>query len=270
MAQLLLLLLCGAAGRLVRADPAADAKLVQQHVALKANGTFRPPSGVLRFPYLVPAGPYKEMWDWDSLFMGVALADYGSIPYFAGTFMNFLDHTNATDGEVQGCIKPTGADGVIVHAKPVLLQGAWLATRHAQQHNPQLGAATLAGFEKFKPQMEALLRYWDVPPRKDPSTGLYVWHDQMQTGADDLVMSDCPAKYSPCWNEADDAFTLASVDLQLFLAREHTAYARFCRAFWAQSRRRPSAADGSVLLAAAARHEAKAASILSVMEKYLW
>ena len=28
--------------------------------------------------------------------------------------MNFLDHTNATDGEVQGCIKPTGADGVIV------------------------------------------------------------------------------------------------------------------------------------------------------------
>ena len=45
---------------------------------------------MLQYPYLVPAGPYEEMWDWDSMFMGVALSDYGAIPYFTGTFMNFL------------------------------------------------------------------------------------------------------------------------------------------------------------------------------------
>eukprot|EP01051_Picozoa_sp_SAG22_P014654 SAG22_NODE_1810_length_3525_cov_13.151781_5_plen_85_part_00 len=77
----------------------------------------------------------------------------------------------------------------------------------------------LAGFRQFKPQMQALLRYWgqplrkdpartlpfccastvflaktvpflgvclsvlrywEQPPSKDPATGLYVWHDQLQ------------------------------------------------------------------------------------------
>ena len=44
-------------------DPDADSRLVQKHVAANANATFRPPSGSLRYPYLVPAGPYNEMWD---------------------------------------------------------------------------------------------------------------------------------------------------------------------------------------------------------------
>jgi hypothetical protein len=69
------------------ANPVADEQLVAAHVAASANATFRRPSGKLRFPYLVPAGPYNEMWDWDSLFMGVALVDYGSLPYFSGTFL---------------------------------------------------------------------------------------------------------------------------------------------------------------------------------------
>eukprot|EP01051_Picozoa_sp_SAG22_P014652 SAG22_NODE_1810_length_3525_cov_13.151781_3_plen_96_part_00 len=32
------------------ADPAADELLVQQHVRSAANATFRPPSGVLKYP----------------------------------------------------------------------------------------------------------------------------------------------------------------------------------------------------------------------------
>ena len=74
--------------------------------------------------------------------MGVALVDYGSIPYFTGTFMNFLDHTNITNGEVQGCITPKGSDGVIYHAKPVVLQGAWLSTKHAQEKDPSGGGVS--------------------------------------------------------------------------------------------------------------------------------
>ena len=88
----LLALVAVAAGSLTAAlaDPASDQTLVQNHVQAEAAKTFRPAKGVLRYPYLVPAGPYEEMWDWDSMFMGVALSDYGAIPYFTGTFMNFL------------------------------------------------------------------------------------------------------------------------------------------------------------------------------------
>jgi len=166
-------------------------------------------------------------------------------------------------------LTPTSSNsGVIYHAKPVLLQGAWLSTKHATSHDPSAGNTTLAAFRKFKPQMQALLSYWDAPPKKDLATGLYVWHDQMQTGADDLVMSDCPDKSSKCWNEKDDAWTLASVDLQIFMYREHTAYARFCTS-WATMQ---SVADeeSDALLAEAAEHTAKAAGILEVMEEYLW
>ena len=179
------------------------------------------------------------------------------------------DHTNVTNGEVEGMLTPTSSNsGVIYHAKPVLLQGAWLSTKHATSRDPSAGKATLAAFKKFKPQMQALLNYWDEAPKKDPMTGLYVWHDQMQTGADDLVMSDCPDKSSKCWNEQDDAWTLASVDLQLFMYREHTAFARFCTS-WATALS-VTADESNALLAEAAKHTAKAAGILDVMEEYLW
>lgn len=44
------------------ADP--DTDLVRAHVAANANQTFRQPNGYIKFPYLVPGGPYNEMWDW--------------------------------------------------------------------------------------------------------------------------------------------------------------------------------------------------------------
>lgn len=62
----------------------------------------------------------------------------------------------------------------------VIVQGAWLASAHSANVSSSHGAATLAEFKKFKLQMEALLNYWEQPPRKDTKTGLYVWHDQLQ------------------------------------------------------------------------------------------
>jgi hypothetical protein len=47
--------------------PREDGLLVKAHVASHANETFRNASGYLQFPYLVPAGPYTEAWDWDSM-----------------------------------------------------------------------------------------------------------------------------------------------------------------------------------------------------------
>ena len=83
-----------------------DSTIVKQHVIQNANLTFRPPSGYLEYPYLVPSGPYEgksgflffssiptyisssECWDWDSMFMGVAMLECcGSAPYLAGSVM---------------------------------------------------------------------------------------------------------------------------------------------------------------------------------------
>ena len=54
-------------------------QMVYSHVQQSAHLTFREPAGVLKFKYLVPAGPYNQMWDWDSLFMGVAMLDQKTI-----------------------------------------------------------------------------------------------------------------------------------------------------------------------------------------------
>ena len=114
----------------------ADAALCRAHTANAANQTWRPPSGALAYPYLVPAGPYTQLWDWDSVFLGCATLSWGSRAYLEGSMANFLAATNLTTGAATGCLTPTlpvacssdPKDGdVLVHAKPIIVQGAWLA-----------------------------------------------------------------------------------------------------------------------------------------------
>ncbi len=125
----------------------SDEQIVYDHVADNIKAAFRGPSGMLKYPYIVPAGPYNELWDWDSLFMGVATLNFGSAEYLAGSMMNFLDHTNLTTGgksnvmnrasfgvvqlfliwiyhaaEVPGCVTPDGGVQVLAHAKPIIIQ----------------------------------------------------------------------------------------------------------------------------------------------------
>ena len=156
---------------------------VRGHVARECGVTYREPSGILRFKYLVPAGPYNQCWDWDASHMGVGLLRFGGAPYLAGSMLNFLDHvcarllacclgwicgtwgslphnlllavrwacpqTDATTGEVRGCMMPTGYSKTIYHAKPVIIQGAWLSCQN--------DAGAIAEFLALKPKMEALL-----------------------------------------------------------------------------------------------------------------
>ena len=63
---------------------------VRDYVALHHADVFRNASGELQYPYLVPAGPYEQCWDWDSVFTGIALLDFGSAPYLAGSMKNFF------------------------------------------------------------------------------------------------------------------------------------------------------------------------------------
>merc|ERR1712048_1175658 len=97
----------------------------------------------------------------------------------------------------------TGPTGAIQHAKPVIIQGAWLAYKNSMKSNKSRDKedpSLLAQFKQYAPQMEALLAYWGRPPRLDNTTGLRMWYDQMESGSDNLVTSTCPSKYSPwCW-----------------------------------------------------------------------
>jgi hypothetical protein len=168
------------------------------------------------------------MWDWDGFFLIFSTSAVSSSSsslnasrYFIGTMSNFLSKTNVTTGEVKGCLTPEGDSPTLFHAKPILIQGAYLAAKN--------GGGNYTYFKQFQQQMQALIMYWDnSTSRVDPKTGLHRWHDQLESGADNLVYSVCPSQYSTwCWSETLDAFTLSSPDLEVFIAREHLAYAAF-------------------------------------------
>ena len=104
------------------APPSPSQVKVDEHVAgctTKRTGGFWCAS----FSLSSPGGAVRSNVGLGLFFTGVALLKHGSGRYFAGTFANFLDHTNVSDGQVQGCLLPSGA-GTIFHAKPVVIQGA--------------------------------------------------------------------------------------------------------------------------------------------------
>ena len=90
--------------------------------------------------------------------------------------------------------------------------------------------------------MRALLAYWRQHPRCDASTGLYVWYDQMESGADDLVYSDVPSKHTPGWTVDEHGLRVAAPDLQVLMHREFRAFALFLRR-WAEAAGLPEPAE---------------------------
>ena len=259
---------------LTTTTPEEDLALVQEYLLGHANETFRPATGLLPYPYLVPSGPYEQCWDWDSVFTGVGLLDLGGAPYLAGSMKNFFHMTNLTTGEVTQCVDPTTrspscsssneSEAVGAHAKPLLIQGALFAARRQND---------FAQFLPFQPQMEALLGYWERE-RVDPVTGaLFTWHDQMESGADNMPTSPCPTVRSACWDEASDANTLASADVATQMVREHRAFAEFLDR-WAEgggggggqeARQNPQVLQGE-----AAAHRARAEEIAAAINAHLW
>lgn len=249
-----------------------DEALCRAHTVAQVSRTWRQAAGVLKHPYLVPSGPYEQCWDWDSVFLGTATLSWGSQPYLAGSMANFFAATNLSTGAVTGCLtrtlptvcsSSTKEHDALSHAKPILIQGAWIA---ASAPGGSPGA-----FKVYSEAMEALLAFWDRPPRRDPVTNLRTWHDQMETGADNCVLSQCPNHRSKCWTETQ-AFSLASADAITLLHREHISYALF-REAWASDERltSPSAsAARDAHLAVARRHREIADSLRQTLNEQLW
>eukprot|EP00299_Pterocystis_sp_00344_P008419 c3186_g1_i2.p1 GENE.c3186_g1_i2~~c3186_g1_i2.p1 ORF type:complete len:406 (-),score=71.88 c3186_g1_i2:29-1084(-) len=182
------------------------------------------------------------------MFTGVGLFPHNSAAALRDSMLNFLALTSE-DGQVPGCLTPNGPSKTLKHAKPVIIQGAWLASKY-------LGPQSISQLRSFSSQMSNLLSFWDTQ-RRHSETGLYVWFDQMESGADNLVLSQ---------NETDQLNTSAP-DVMVFLFREHISFSRFLRA-WAEEETEPT--EKERLLDQAIQHESTAQAIKDAIFKWLW
>ena len=253
-----------------------NVRLVQEHVRVRGPDVVKEPAGILPYRYMIPSGYYQQMWCWDTAFMGAGSLQ--SLPhaaaYLADAMKNYL-HLTSADGDIPGCVTPKGFSPTLRHAKPVLIWAAYCAAR---------ASGDFTQFAPFLPQMEALLAYWDAGRRFDAATGLHVWFDVMECGADDAPWYEPASGHTPGWTEEKDAYRVAAPDLQTFLVREHRALALFRRR-WAEAADAAvagaAAAPGSSAAAAAAalppdvaaaiaRHDAKVASLTHALNAHLW
>ena len=135
----------------------------------------RPAEGFLKYPYLIPAGFYQQMWDWDGYFMGTWFIGKGRPEYMQYWALNFLEGMDE-NGYVAGCMTTEGprVKRGTFFMKPFLSQGVLRASQ------------AMGDFEWVRPYYERLCRvlaYRDATQR-DEATGLYFWEMAFQSGAD--------------------------------------------------------------------------------------
>ena len=135
----------------------------------------RPAEGFLKYPYLIPAGFYQQMWDWDGFFMGTWFIGKGQPEYMQYWALNFLEGMDE-NGYVAGCMTTEGprVKRGTFFMKPFLSQGVLRASQ------------AKGDFEWVRPYYERLCRvlaYRDATQR-DEATGLYFWEMAFQSGAD--------------------------------------------------------------------------------------
>ena len=91
-----------------------------------------PAEGYLKNDYLIPAGFYKQMWDWDGFFIGNHLMNQRKVnsKYLKWWVLNFANSIDS-NGYVSGCITTKGPRPIFgkFAMKPFLSQGAYLVSK---------------------------------------------------------------------------------------------------------------------------------------------
>ena len=136
----------------------------------------RQPQGFIKYPYLIPAGFYSQLWDWDAFFMANHFISKGEPEYmkhWVETFCQGID----TDGYVAGCMTKDGPRNVYsgrFAMKPFLSQGAYHYSKATGE------------WEWLRPHYESLKKVIDYrrKTQRDSISGLYYWEIAMQSGAD--------------------------------------------------------------------------------------
>jgi putative isomerase len=243
-------------------DETQLASFIAQH-ALKRN-IVKPPKGLLLHEYIVPAGPYFQLFDWDMYFMSAALSyDKVSRPFEGSVedFLAFVDEFANWTGYTPREIAPDAIWALPEMCKPFLAQAAvrasltsgdvsWLRGsdpppssdpnyRKLQIFERPNAAPRLTYYQKLKDT----LVFWENNRRA--SDGLFVWYNGVESGTDNNpAVSDTPSQ------------TTEGVDLQSYIYREYLALA-----FLAARLGVPADAD---------HYEAKAAALKSLVQERMW
>ena len=204
-------ILCGGASLAVVSQPSTPrssgnafyAGLASDFAKL-APQTIRPAEGYIRYPYLIPAGYYTQMWDWDGFFIGVHWANQNPVDakYLRDWALSFASSADAS-GYVAGCITPKGPRPLFgkFAMKPFLAQGALVASE------------SMHDFEWMRPVWPAMQRILTYRERTqfDARWGLWFWDNAMQSGADNnAALSNDPA----------DRSAILAVDASIYAMRE--------------------------------------------------
>jgi len=194
------------------AEQSSDAALyadLSADFARLAPQTIRPADGYIKYPYLIPAGYYNQMWDWDGFFIGLHWAnqDAADAKYLRDWSLGFASSADA-DGYVAGCITPKGPRPLFgkFAMKPFLAQGALIA------------AEELRDYEWLRPIWPAMQRVLAYRERTqyDAKWGLWFWDNAMQSGADNNAALT---------NDPKDRSAILAVDASVYAMREYLAMA---------------------------------------------
>jgi alpha,alpha-trehalase len=212
IAAVAVLILAAASAPAQTADAALLAGLTADFDRL-APQTVRPAQGYLRYPYLIPAGYYSQMWDWDGFFIGVHWAnqDPAKATLLRDWVLGFASSADA-DGYVAGCITPTGPRPLFgkFAMKPFLAQGALLASQRLNDYE---------WLRPVWPQMQRILIYREQT-QFDRKWNLWYWDNAMQSGADNNAALS---------NDPRDPSAILAVDASEFAMREYLAMAELAR-----------------------------------------
>jgi alpha,alpha-trehalase len=193
-------------------EPAGQELLIELKAAfdtLKFH-SIRPAEGYLKEDYLIPAGFYKQMWDWDGFFIGCYLASHKQedSKFLKGWVLNFVNSSNP-DGYVPGCITTKGPRPIFgkFAMKPFLSQGAYFASFYG------------GSFLWISPIYDKLRNIINYRERTqfDEKYGLFFWDIAIQSGADNN-----PA----LTNDTNDRSAILAADINTFQLREYISMMR--------------------------------------------
>jgi alpha,alpha-trehalase len=174
-----------------------------------APQTIRPSQGYIHHRYLIPAGYYDQMWDWDGFFIGAHWANQNAADasLLRDWVVSFASSADA-EGYVAGCITPAGPRPLFgkFAMKPFLAQGALIA------------AGRMNDFEWLRPIWPQMRRVLDYRRKTqfDERWGLYFWDNAMQSGADNNAALS---------NDPTDRSAILAVDASVWAMREYRAMA---------------------------------------------
>ena len=226
----------------VAADKSSDlAQTLDQVSAAYAKlepQSIRPAEGFIKYDYLIPAGYYKQMWDWDGFFIGSHLAQQGKPQYLKYWVLDFAGAIDK-DGYVAGCITTKGPRPLMGRfaMKPFLAQGAVIASE---------GLGDYAWVKPIWENMRKVVTYREQT-QFDPKYGLFFWENGISSGADNNVALT---------NDPKDKSAILATDISTFQYREYKAMAQL--------------ADKLGYADEAAEYRKKAAELKAAMLKHMW